>query len=74
MLIKLKSRNRLTLPKAVTDAIEPADYFDVTAENGRIVLTPIQPSRADRVRAKLAEDQLTDSDISDAVAWARPKG
>ena len=74
MLIKLKSRNRLTLPKAVTDAIEPADYLDVTAENGRIVLTPVQPSRAGRVRAKLAEAQLTNSDVSDAIAWARSDG
>lgn len=71
MLIRLKSRNRLTLPKTVTDTVEPTDYFDVTAENGRIVLTPVQASHAGRVRAKLAEAGLKDSDISDAVAWAR---
>ena len=71
MLIKLKSRNRLTLPKAITDAVEPAAYFDVAVENGRIVLTPVQANGADRVRAKLTEAGLKESDISDAVAWAR---
>lgn len=71
MLIRLKSRNRMILPKAVTDAVEATDYFDVTTENGRIVLTPVQLSRADRVRARLAETGLKESDIHNAVAWAR---
>ena len=42
----LTSKNQLTLPKAVTRAIEATDYFDVTAENGRIVLTPVRVTRA----------------------------
>ncbi len=71
MLAKLTSKNQLTLPKAITSAVELTDYFDVTAENGRIVLTPVRVNRADGVRAKLAELGLTEADISDAVAWAR---
>ena len=71
MLAKLTSRNRLTLPKAVKAAVEATEYFDVTAENGRIVLTPVRVNRADGVRAKLAELGLTETDVKDAVAWAR---
>ena len=71
MLAKLTSKNQLTLPKAVTGAIEATDYFDVTAENGRIVLTPVRVNRADGVRAKLAELGLSEADVNDAVAWAR---
>ena len=71
---KLTSKNQLTLPKAVTATVEPTDYFDVTTENGRIVLTPIRLNRADGVRAKLAELGLSESDVSDAVAWARSGG
>lgn len=71
MLAKLTSKNQLTLPKAVTSAVELTDYFDVTAENGRIVLTPVRVNRADGVRAKLAELGLTETDVSEAVAWAR---
>ena len=71
MLAKLTSKNQLTLPKAVTRAVEATDYFDVTAENGRIVLTPVRVNRADGVRAKLAELGLSEADVNDAVAWAR---
>lgn len=74
MLAKLTSKNQLTLPKAVTTKVEPTDYFDVTTENGRIVLTPVRLNRADGVRAKLAELGLSESDVSDAVAWARSSG
>ena len=73
MLAKLTSKNQLTLPKAVTRAIEDTDYFDVTAENGRIVLTPVRINRADGVRAKLAELGLSETDVNDAVAWARSR-
>lgn len=71
MLAKLTSKNQLTLPKAVTAAVEATDYFDVVAENGRIVLTPVRVNRADAVRAKLIELGLSENDVADAVSWAR---
>lgn len=49
MLAKLTSRNRLTLPKAVIATVENTEYFDVTTEDGRIVLTPVRVNRADGV-------------------------
>ena len=71
MLSKLTSKNQLTLPKAVTAAVEAAEYFDVVAENGRIILTPVRVNRADAVRAKLAELGIGDKDVADALSWAR---
>ena len=71
MLAKLTSKNQLALPKSVIAAVETTDYFDVTTEDGRIVLTPVRVNRADGVRAKLARLGLSDSDVKDAVAWAR---
>ncbi|AFK55667.1 AbrB/MazE/SpoVT family DNA-binding domain-containing protein [Tistrella mobilis] len=71
MLAKLTSKNQLTLPKAVVAAVEGAEYFDVVEENGRIILTPVRINRADAVRAKLEEVNLSEADIADAVAWAR---
>ncbi len=71
MLAKLTSKNQLTLPKAVISDFPNTEYFDVTQENGRIVLTPVRLTRADAVRAKLAELGLTDADVAEAVAWAR---
>ena len=71
MLAKLTSKNQLTLPKAVTAAVEAAEYFDVVAEHGRIVLTPVRVNRAAAARAKLAEIGISENDVADAVAWAR---
>ena len=69
-LAKLTSKNRLTLPKAVVDDFRGHENFDVTKENGRIVLTPVRVNRADAVRAKLAELGLSETDVAEAVAWA----
>ena len=71
VLAKLTSKNQLTLPKAVTAAVEATEYFDVATENGRIVLTPVRVNRADGVRAKLAELGLSETDVKDAITWAR---
>ena len=71
MLAKITSKNQLTLPKAVTQAVGPAEYFQVEARAGQIVLTPVRIQRADAVRAKLAELNLSEADLGDAVAWAR---
>ena len=71
MLAKLTAKNQLTLPKAAIAAVDAAEYFDVSTENGRIVLTPVRVNRAGAVRAKLAELGLSEADVADAVAWAR---
>ena len=71
VLAKLTSKNQLTLPKAVTAAVEATEYFDVTTENGRIILTPVRVNRAGGVPAKLAELGLSDQDVSDTISWAR---
>lgn len=71
MLAKMTAKNQLTLPKAVTEAVGPTEYFEVEARNGQIILTPVRVQRADAVRAKLAELKLSKQDIDDAVTWAR---
>ncbi len=71
MLAKITSKNQLTLPKSVTEAVGPAEYFEVEARNGQIVLTPVRIQRGDAVRAKLAELGLDERDVADAVGWAR---
>jgi hypothetical protein len=71
MLAKLTSKNQLTLPKAAVEAVAAAEYFDVEVRDGQIVLTPVRIQRGDAVRAKLAELGLADSDVAEAVQWAR---
>ena len=74
MLAKLTAKNQLTLPKAVLAACAGTEYFEVTEEKGRIVLTPVRLNRADAVRAKLADLGLTERDVAEAVAWSRKRG
>ncbi|MGD9941930.1 MAG: AbrB/MazE/SpoVT family DNA-binding domain-containing protein [Burkholderiaceae bacterium] len=71
MLARLTSKNRLTLPRAATASVDATDYFDVTVEDGRIILTPIRVQAAQAVRAKLERFGITEQDVEDAVAWGR---
>jgi len=74
MLAKRTSKNQVTLPKAVVQAVGDVEYFEVTTEDGRIVLTPVRMQRADAVRAKLAALGITEQDVDEAVIWARRGG
>ena len=74
MLAKLTSKNQLTLPKAAVEAAGNAEYFEVEARAGQLVLTPVRIQRADAVRAKLAKLDLGEDDLAAAVAWARRAG
>ncbi len=71
MLAKITAKNQLTLPKSITASVGQAEYFDVEARNGQIILTPVRIQRGDAVRAKLAELNLDEADVADAVGWAR---
>ncbi len=71
MLAKITSKNQLTLPKSLTQAVGATEYFDVEARGGQLILTPVRIQRGDAVRSKLAELDLTDDDMADAVAWGR---
>lgn len=71
MLAKKTSKNQLTLPKAILEAVGDATYFDVSAEDGRIVLTPVRVQGADSVRKKLESLGITEDDALDAIEWAR---
>ena len=73
MLAKLTSKNQLTLPKAVLASYPGTEYFEVSEDKGRIVLTPVRINRADAVRAKLADLGLTEDDVAAAVTWSRKR-
>jgi AbrB family looped-hinge helix DNA binding protein len=73
MLTKLTSKNQVTLPKRALEALgtpEPG-YFEVQVDAGRIILTPARIGAADAVRRKLAKLGIRQSDVTDAIAWAR---
>jgi hypothetical protein len=52
----------------------PVEYFDVQAHEGQIVLKPVRIERGNAVRDKLAAQNLNETDLCDAVTWARATG
>ena len=71
MLVKLTSNNQITLPKAAVSKVDVAEYFEVTVENGRIVLTPVKVPKDQVVREKLEQLGITELDVENAISWAR---
>ncbi len=71
MRTKRTAKNQITLPTSVVTELGNPEHFDVVVEDGRIVLTPVPGQASDAVRRKLAELGVNESDINDAVNWAR---
>ena len=71
MLAKKTVKNQITLPKAVVTRFSGVVYFDVTTDGECIVLRPLQESRADEVRTRLAQLGVDEQDVTAAISWAR---
>jgi hypothetical protein len=74
MLAKMTVKNQLTLPKAVVTRFSGVEYFDVSTDGISIVLRPLKRSRAEEVRAQLAQLGIEEQDVSDAISWSRETG
>ena len=78
MLAKLTSKNQITIPKAAISTFEGIEYFDVTVEEGCIVLAPVRvtsaraPSLADAeaLIEKMKQLQVP-MDTTDPEVWGR---
>jgi hypothetical protein len=73
MLAKKTSKNQITLPKSVVTRFSGVEYFDVSSDGECIILRPLQRSRAEEVRAQLAQLGIDEADVTAAVSWAREK-
>ncbi len=62
-----------TLPKQAVTSVGSPDYFEVTVDDGRLVLTPARLSRTGAIRRKLQELGITETGDDRAVRWARRK-
>jgi hypothetical protein len=73
MLAKRTVKNQITLPKLVIAPFGDVEYFDVTTDGQTIVLRPLQISRVDEVRARLAHLGIEEQDLSAAISWGRQR-
>lgn len=77
MLVKLTSKNQLTLPRDIVKEFKGIEYFDADVRDGRIVLAPvrIKPVDADLtgIRKKMEKLGIAPDDVVEAIRWARGK-
>jgi hypothetical protein len=71
VLAKKTIRNQITLPKAVVARFAGVEYFDVSTDGECIVLRPLQKSRVEEVRTRLAQLGVGEEDVTAAVSRAR---
>lgn len=73
MIAKKTSKNQITLPKKIVELFPECDYFAVSAEDGRIVLRPVDEDALGKVQRKLEELGIRESDVDEAIEWARER-
>ncbi|WP_068669903.1 AbrB/MazE/SpoVT family DNA-binding domain-containing protein [Thermosulfurimonas dismutans] len=75
MLAKLSSKNQITIPKKILAKLPPVKYFEISYENGAIILRPVQvePIKLDAIRQKMKKLGLSEDSVAEAVKWAREK-
>lgn len=73
VIAKMTSKNQLTLPKAVVEALGTPEYFDIETRAGQLILTPVRLQRTDAIRERIQEMGITEQDVQDAIKWARKK-
>jgi len=71
VLAKKTVKNQITLPEAIAARFSGVEYFDASTDGACIVLRPLQPSRADQARDRLAQLGIDKQDVTDAISWAR---
>ena len=76
MLAKLTAKNQITIPKDVISKLPDVEYFDVTLENGAVVLKPVKVYDTDLegIRDKMKKLGISEKSVSDAVQWADSRG
>jgi len=71
VLAKKTAENQITLPKAVVNRFSEVEYFEVSTDGECIILRPLQRSRADEVRARLAHLGIEEQGVAEAVSRSR---
>ena len=74
LLARLTDRNLLVIPTVVTGEFPGIETFEVSIQDGKIILTPLDLPSADEVRDELAARAIAEEDVAEAVKWARSQG
>lgn len=70
MLTKVTSKNQITLPKKVMGHFQDIEYFEISEQKGKIILSPVKIQNAEVVRHKLSQLGINQKEIQAALEWA----
>lgn len=71
MPLKLSKDNKIEIPGFILREANSPRYFDVSVENGKVVLSPTSPSPGDLIREEMEARGIDEQDIADAIQWSR---
>jgi bifunctional DNA-binding transcriptional regulator/antitoxin component of YhaV-PrlF toxin-antitoxin module len=75
MITKLTSKNQITIPKGVISRLKDVQYFDVTYNEGNVILKPVKvyDTDLDGIRSKMRQLGISEKSVEEAIKWARKK-
>ncbi len=75
MLVKLTTKNRITIPKKILSQLPDVEYFDIGIKDGFVLLKPVKVYETDLegIRAKIKKLGLSENCVAEAITWARSK-
>ena len=73
MLVKITSKNQITIPKRIIDQMPEVKYFDVELKDGTVKLKPLRTYNVDldQIRFKMKKLGLKQDSVAQAIKWAR---
>ena len=75
MLVRISSKNQITVPRKILARLPETKYFDVEVENGALVLKPVEvlETKLEEIQQKMTDLGLNQDSVAEAVRWARSK-
>jgi hypothetical protein len=75
MLIKLSSKNQVTVPRRLLARLPNTKYFEVELENGALVMKPVElvETKIEQIQRKMTDLGLKEDCVVEAIRWARSK-
>lgn len=75
MLIKLSSKNQITVPRKILDKLPHTKYFEVQLKDGTLILKPVElvETNLEQIRQKMNNLGLKEDCVAEAIRWARSR-
>jgi hypothetical protein len=75
MLIKLSSKNQITVPRKILARLPNTKYFEVELKDGALVLKPVEvvETNLKQIRQRMDSLGLEENCVAEAIRWARSR-